>query len=197
MGSSQTDKATSHDRIVKAAAARFRRDGVDGVAVADVMQDAGLTHGGFYRHFGSRDDLVAEGVECALEQGSERALSAADRGGPQALTAIIDGYLSLAHRDTPESGCAVAALAQDVSRADARTRAAYGRQVDRYLEVLADLAASHDSAAHRRQACLVLSALVGAVTMARAVGDPELSREILAETASALKDLQSCTGTAE
>lgn len=190
MGSSQTDKATSHERIVKTAAARFRRDGVDGVGVAEVMQEAGLTHGGFYRHFSSRDDLVAEAVECALTQGGERALSAADRGGRQALTAIIDGYLSLAHRDTPESGCALAALARDVSKADDRTQAAYGRQVSKYLDVLIGLTPGDDPSAERRQAYLVLSALVGALALARAVGDGELSEEILAETASALKDIQ-------
>ena len=189
MGSSQADKAASHDRIVNVAAARMRRDGVNGVGVAELMQEAGLTHGGFYRHFSARDELVAEAVECALAQGSERAISAAARGGKRAFTALVDGYLSVAHRDRPESGCAVAGLAEDVSRADARTRAAYGRQVEKYLDVLAGLTPSADPAADRRQAYLVLSALVGAVAMARAVGDSDLSEEILSETASALKQL--------
>ena len=193
MGSSQADKAASHNRIVNIAAARMRRDGVNGVGVAELMQEAGLTHGGFYRHFSSRDDLVAEAVESALAQGSERAMSAAARGGTQAFTAIVDGYLSVVHRDRPESGCAVAGLAQDVSRTDDRARAAYGRQVEKYLDVLAGLTPSADPAADpaagRRQAYLVLSALVGAVAMARAVGDGDLSEEILAETAAALKQL--------
>src|ERR1700721_1188312 len=74
MGSSQADKAASHERIVKAAAARIRRDGIDGMAVADLMREAGLTHGGFYRHFESRDDLVAQAVDCALKRG-ERAVA--------------------------------------------------------------------------------------------------------------------------
>ncbi|WP_089100410.1 TetR/AcrR family transcriptional regulator [Streptomyces hyaluromycini] len=189
MVSSQADKAASHARIVDKAAARFRRDGVNGVGVAELMKEAGLTHGGFYRHFASRDDLVAEAVEHALEQGNKRFLTAAARGGQQAFTAIVDGYLSTAHRDAPQDGCAVAALPQDVSRADDRTRAAYGRQVENYLDILAGLASGDDPAAERRQACLALSALVGAVAMARAVGDPELSAEILSETAAALKEL--------
>ena len=193
MGTSQADKAASHERIVNIAAARMRRDGVNGVGVAELMQEAGLTHGGFYRHFSSRDDLVAEAVESALAQGSERAMSAAARGGTQAFTAIVDGYLSVVHRDRPESGCAVAGLAEDVSRTDDRARAAYGRQVEKYLDVLAGLTPSADPAADpaagRRQAYLVLSALVGAVAMARAVGDGDLSEEILAETAAALKQL--------
>ncbi|MFD8812145.1 TetR/AcrR family transcriptional regulator, partial [Streptomyces sp. NPDC059627] len=146
-------------------------------------------HGGFYRHFASRDDLVAEAVAYALEQGNQRFLSAAARGGQQAFTAIVDGYLSIAHRDAPQDGCAVAALPQDVSRSDDRTRAAYGRQVENYLNILTDLASGDDPAAERRHAFLVLSALVGAIAMARAVGDRELSAEILAETAAALKEL--------
>lgn len=189
MGSSQADKAASHDRIVTIAAARMRRDGINGVRVAELMQEAGMTHGGFYRHFDSRDDLVGAAVECALAQGSTRTMGAAARGGRRAFEAIVDGYLSRAHRDVPESGCAVAALAEDISRADDSLRMAYSRQVHQYLEVLAELAPTSDSVDDRRRACLVLSALVGAVAIARAVGDVELSDDILTETAAALKDL--------
>src|ERR1700755_2380151 len=84
VGSSKADKAASHDRIVTAAAARIRRDGVEGLGVADLMREAGLTHGGFYRHFGSRDDLVAEAVEAALAHGSRRAEAGGAPGGPGA-----------------------------------------------------------------------------------------------------------------
>lgn len=189
VGSSQADKAASHDRIVDIAAARIRRDGINGVGVAELMQEAGLTHGGFYRHFKSRDDLVGAAVECALAQGSERAMGAAAQGGRRAFEAIVDGYLSPAHRDLPESGCAVAALAEDISRADDWPRMAYSRQVEQYLEVLAGLTPSSDAVGDRRRACLVLSALVGAVAMARAVGEVGLSDDILTETAAALKDL--------
>ena len=104
MGSSQADKAASHQRIVTAAAARIRRAGVDGLSVADLMGEAGLTHGGFYRHFGSRDDLVAEAVEAALTRGSKRAEAAARQGGTEGLAATIDAYLSPLHRDSPKPG---------------------------------------------------------------------------------------------
>ena len=137
MGSSQADKAASHQRIVTAAAARIRRAGVDGLSVADLMREAGLTHGGFYRHFGSRDNLVAEAVEAALTHGSRRAEAAARQGGPEALAATIDSYLSLLHRDKPETGCAVAALPADIARGGQRARAAYTAQVRRYLDLLA------------------------------------------------------------
>jgi TetR/AcrR family transcriptional repressor of nem operon len=189
VGSSQADKAASHDRIVNVAAARIRRDGIDGVGVAELMQEAGLTHGAFYRHFKSRDDLIGAAVECALAQGSERTLAATTRGGKRAFKAIVDGYLSPAHRDHPEAGCAVAALAEDISRADDSPRVAYSRQVERYLEVLAGLTPTSDAVSDRRRAYLVLSALVGAVAMARAVGEVGLSDDILTETAAALKDL--------
>ena len=116
VGSSQADKAASHERIVKAASRRIRRDGIDNVGVAELMKQAGLTHGGFYRHFESRDDLVAEAIAEALAQGSQRVQASAKLGGPSALAAIVDGYLSRLHRDKPETGCAVAALPTDVAR---------------------------------------------------------------------------------
>jgi len=189
MGSSKADKAASHDRIVDVAAARMRRNGINGVGVAELMQEAGLTHGGFYRHFESRDALVGAAVERALAQGSARAVATSGQGGRRALEAIIDDYLSPAHRAHPEAGCAVAGLAGDVSRADDRTRSAYGRQVEQYLELLAGLEPGTDAAGDRRRACLVLSALVGALVMARAVDERGLSDEILSETATALKAL--------
>ena len=186
MGSSQADKATSHQRIVTAAAGRIRRDGLDGVSVSELMHEAGLTHGGFYRHFNSRDDLVAEAVDAALADGSRRTAAAADVGGLPALTAIIDGYLSQLHRDKPETGCAVAALPADVSRGEPRVRDAYAAQVQRYLDLLADLVPGSEPYASREDALLTLSALVGALSMARAINEPELSDEILTGTANAL-----------
>ena len=183
MGSSQADKAASHDRIVKAASRRIRRDGIDNVSVAELMNQAGLTHGGFYRHFDSRDDLVAEAIDAALAQGSERVHAAAARlGGADALGAIIDAYLSRLHRDKPETGCAVAALPTDSARADGRVRAAYSRQVRTYLDLLAKLTPARD----RNERHLILAALVGALLLARAVDDPDLSDEILESAARAL-----------
>ena len=183
MGSSQADKAASHDRIVNAAARRIRRDGIDHVSVADLMKQAGLTHGGFYRHFESRDDLVAEATDAALAHGSQRVWAAAQLGGMEALMAIIDSYLSRLHRDKPETGCAVAALPTDVARADARARAAYSQQVRFYIEQLTRLTPGSDS----DEAHLILATLVGALLLARAVDDSRLSDEILETTARALK----------
>jgi TetR/AcrR family transcriptional regulator, transcriptional repressor for nem operon len=186
MGSSQSDKAASHDRIVTAAARRIRRDGIASVSVADLMSEAGLTHGGFYRHFKSRDDLIATAVDAALSDGSRRTAAAAELGGHAALTAIIDGYLSQLHRDKPESGCAVAALPADVARDGSRARQAYAAQVERYIDVLVEIVPEAEPGAKRDDALLALAALVGAVSIARAVDDRNLSDDILAGTARAL-----------
>jgi TetR/AcrR family transcriptional repressor of nem operon len=182
VGSSQADKAASHERIVKAAAGRIRRDGVEGLGVADLMREAGLTHGGFYRHFGSRDDLVEEAVEAALAHGSRRAEAAARLGGTEALATIIDVYLSPLHRDKPETGCAVAALPADIARSSPRARAAYTAQVRRYLDLFAGLEPTGDP----DDPYLILAALVGAIALARAVDDPVLSDEILEKAARSL-----------
>ena len=182
VGNSQADKAASHERIVKTASRRMRRDGIDSVSVAELMNEAGLTHGGFYRHFGSRDDLVAEAIDTALAHGSERIQAAAKLGGPAALAAIIDGYLSPLHRDKPETGCAVAALPSDIARTNPRARTAYSRQVRSYLDLLAELAPARDP----DEGHLILAALVGALVLARAVDDRRLSDEILESAARAL-----------
>lgn len=182
VGSSQADKAASHERIVKAASRRIRRDGVDNVGVAELMNQAGLTHGGFYRHFESRDDLVAEAIAEALAQGSQRVQASAKLSGPSALAAIVDRYLSRLHRDKPETGCAVAALPTDVARCGPRARAAYSRQVRAYLELLTDLTPDRDP----DQAHLILASVVGALLLARAVDDRGLSDEILERVAHAL-----------
>ena len=182
MGSSQADKAASHERIVAAAARRIRRDGIDGVSVAELMAEAGLTHGGFYRHFDTRDGLVAEAVNSALAQGSRRFRVAGESGGAAALDAIIDGYLSELHRDKPETGCAVAALPTEIVRCTPKARQAYSDQVREYLAILTELLPAGES----DRAHMILAALVGGVSLARAVDDPELSDEILSATARAL-----------
>src|ERR1700760_4595881 len=138
VGHSRAEKAESHDRIVKVAATRFRENGVEGVGVADLMKDAGLTHGGFYRHFASRDELVAEAIERALSEGSQ-AVAAVPQTQNYPLDALVDAYLSVAHRDALATSCAVTTLAADVTRASQKARSAYTRQVGIYLELLTEL----------------------------------------------------------
>ncbi len=186
MARSQAEKEATHRRIVKAAAAQVRRDGVDAVRVSELMGKAGLTHGGFYRHFGSREELIDEAIDAALTDGSRQADAGESLEPGAELAQIIDGYVSKAHRDNPQVGCAVAALPADVSRCGPKARHAYSRQVRRYIDRLVGLIQRDEPDAKRDEAILTLSALVGAVAMARAVDDQELSDEILKRTANAL-----------
>ena len=176
MGHSRDDKARSHERIVEIAAARLRESGTAGPGVAELMKAAGLTHGGFYKHFDSRDDLVAEAVERALRDndGFMTTLRAGAADAHAALGLFVDWYTSAEHRDTPGAGCAVVSFGADAPRADQRVRMAYSGQVQRYLVHLEALLGD------RKRAAAALSALVGAVLVARAVGPGELSDEILA-----------------
>ena len=189
MGHSKTEKEKSHRRIVKTAAARFRERGVDGIGLADLMKEADLTHGGFYGHFDSREELVAEAIECALRDGGEAVASVAGGNHPPAakLRLLVDAYLSVAHRDGLATSCAVTTMANDVARGNARARSAYTKQVGIYLELLAKLIATDTRKSRRAKAISALATLVGAVSMARAVNDEKLSRELLKSAAAELK----------
>lgn len=186
MGKSKAEKAENHERIVRVAAARFREIGVDGIGVADLMKEAGMTHGGFYRHFASREEMVGEAIERALHDG-EVAVDAMLNNRQATLAMLVDGYLSAAHRDGLATSCAVTTLASDTARSNERARAAYTKQVGKYLELLVKLIATDDQKSRRGRALAALSTLVGAVSMARAVNDEKLSREILKSAADELK----------
>jgi TetR/AcrR family transcriptional regulator, transcriptional repressor for nem operon len=177
MGHSQSEKEKNHQRILEIAAAKMREAGADGPGVAEIMQEAGLTHGGFYKHFGSRDDLVAEAVEEAIAQGrasGDKLIAESE----DPLKAFVDWYLSSSHRDDPATGCAVVALGADTARADDRVRAAYRGQVEHYIADLEGLLGGGEDA--RRKAIAAVTSMVGALLISRAVDDAALSDEILA-----------------
>jgi TetR/AcrR family transcriptional repressor of nem operon len=183
MGHSRAEKTKTHKRIVKIASRRFREKGLAGVGIADLMKEAGLTVGGFYKHFDSRDALVAEAVSSAFGAW-KRQVDAAASGGPAVSYAkLIDDYLNEAHRDDPGTGCAFSALAGEIARSDKRTRALTSEQIRNDIQLLADLlprkAKDKNKAAARSKAILTFSALVGAMALARAVSDEALSLEIL------------------
>lgn len=194
MRHSKAEKAKTHKRIVAIASKRFREEGLAGIGIADLMKEAGLTVGGFYKHFPSRDALVAEAVGCALELWKRQVDAATAGGPPVTYESLVDEYLSEAHRDHPGAGCPVGALAGDLARSDKRTRAVVSRKIRDNLELLATLirkANKTDESSARSQAILTYCALVGAIGMARAVSDEELSREILKTAAQRLKNLAS------
>jgi TetR/AcrR family transcriptional repressor of nem operon len=162
--------------IVEAAARLFRERGFDGVSVAEIMRAAGLTHGGFYGHFDSKDALAAEACGHAFAN-SVRRLAEGPAGD---LSAYLDSYLSDDHRDRRQGGCPMAAYAGEVTRQDAAVQDEFAEGVGRYVEALAKrLPVSGGDA--REQAITLAAALVGGLALARATaaGDPVLSQEIL------------------
>ncbi|WP_050386795.1 TetR/AcrR family transcriptional regulator [Bradyrhizobium pachyrhizi] len=176
MGHSRADKAKSRQRILDAASLQVRELGLASVNIGDLMKSAKLTHGGFYGHFESRDQLIAEALDRALNDGEASAVRTGSTKGPRTLKSFLNSYLSKAHRDTPRSGCAVAALAGDVARADERTRAIMTNHVEQYFDNICKMSGNGND---REFAMAVLCMAVGAVTLARAVNDEALSDKLL------------------
>ena len=188
MGHSKAEKAETHKRIVTIASKRFREDGLAGVGISELMKEAGLTVGGFYKHFDSRDDLVTEAVGAAFGGWKRRVEDAASSGPAVSYAKLIDEYLNEAHRDNPGAGCAFSALAAEIARSDKRTRALASEQLENDLQLIAGLFAGKNKRAARSKAILTISSLVGAMSLARAVSDEALSLEILKTVAEVLKN---------
>ncbi|QEH34634.1 HTH-type transcriptional regulator TtgR [Aquisphaera giovannonii] len=167
----------SRGRIVKAAAREFREKGVVATGLADLMRAAGMTHGGFYKHFDSKDQLVAEAFADASEEMIGRMESQPTAG------AAVAAYLSAPHRDNPASGCPLSAIGSELSRTDAKTRDAATAGFERLVDLLAARSPGKDA---RRRALVAASTMIGALTMSRVVSDPELSSEILDEVTKGL-----------
>jgi TetR/AcrR family transcriptional repressor of nem operon len=173
-------KARTRARIVAAAARAFRERGVETVAIAEVMQAAGLTHGGFYAHFPSKNALVAAATASGLVDSRREFVSEAAAANPQApLREIIRRYVSRHHRDYPAEGCTLPALAAEVAREPAEVRHAFTAELEEYVGQLMDFVPGATPEA-RHDAALVLAAgMAGAVALARAVDDPALSDRLL------------------
>ena len=183
---SKAQAAENREGIVDAAARLYREKGLDGVGVAEITRDAGLTHGGLYRHFESKDALAREACLRAFEwtitplDGLET--PEAEEGAPATrLRALVHGYLSESHRDHPGEGCPAAALAADAARAGPEMSEVFAqgveRNIQRFMSVL-----QGDDVVKRTQTIVTLSSMVGALVLARATaaGNPALSEEILA-----------------
>jgi TetR/AcrR family transcriptional repressor of nem operon len=169
---SREQVAEHRERILDSAAKLFREHGLDGIGVADLMKSAGLTHGGFYGHFASKEELMALACARALEHSVEKWRA-------RSLSELVRSYLSTRHRDNPGAGCALATLAGDVSRQGALVRRAVTGGLRSLVEVLAQKVPGKTAAAKRRKALAMYSTMVGALLLARAVDDPKLSEEIL------------------
>lgn len=184
MGHSQADKIATHQRIVDIAAKRFREHGLDGISIADLMKEAGLTVGGFYKHFASRDELVTEAFEYAL-----RDMEFWEAAIPTSPKQAMRSYISETHRDEISSSCPISALVNDMSRSTDDTRDAYTDRVKRLADLIAKALPTEDSAAKRAEAFLILSACVGSLSLSRAVSDPKLSKQILDNVLNQILDL--------
>ena len=185
MGTSQAERAKTHARIVRIASARLREAGLEGVSVADLMREAGLTVGGFYKHFGCREELVVEALEAAFGDWRSRRDQSKAGEGCFGRATLVGEYLSERHRDRPGAGCAIAALAADAARAGEGPRAVFSDKIRGAIAILAEMTEG-DAPAARADAILTLSSLVGALQLARAVTDEALSAEILSSVRAGL-----------
>src|SRR6266481_5308310 len=179
---SREKSAETRERILDVAATLFREKGFDGIGLADIMKAAGLTHGGFYKHFGSKDDLEAQATGVALATTAADWSRLIERAAARPLSALTDEYLSPRHRDDPGKGCALAALGADVARQGERVRSAFTAGLEPFLQLLSNAVPGRSKAVRRRKAIATMAELIGTLILARAVDDPALSDEILAAT---------------
>src|ERR1044071_4260131 len=174
-------KEETRDRILHAAARAIRKHGYEGVGVADVMKDAGLTHGGFYAHFESRDALLAAAAEQAGAEANERRSGAVASAKPgEELTALVDTYLSDRHVAAPEEGlgCAIAAAGSEIPRQQPEVRRAAGRRVKELIGLVERQFPDWGKGAAHEKAMAITATMVGALVLARATDDAQLSRSI-------------------
>jgi TetR/AcrR family transcriptional repressor of nem operon len=177
---SKEHKQETHERIVKRAAVRLREKGAHGIGVADLMKEAGLTHGGFYAHFDSREALVIEAMAHIMDRGTERWRKLGEQAPPEKrLATIVDSYLSAAHRDDPGHGCAIPTLGAELARETPKTRKAFATKLEEMIDMLASLIPDAAPKAARKQAMAALGTMMGALVMARIAGNGEFSDEIL------------------
>lgn len=159
-----------------AAALQLRELGLEGLSIGELMKSAKLTHGGFYGHFPSREDLIAEALKKALDDGAASAVRAGSAKGPRTLKSFLNSYLSKAHRDDPRSGCAISALAGDIARADQRTREIMTTHIAKHFDIISKLVGDDDATDFSMS---VLCTIVGAVTLSRALSDEDISNKVL------------------
>jgi TetR/AcrR family transcriptional regulator, transcriptional repressor for nem operon len=181
---SKEKAARNRQEILISAARLFQERGIGATGVDSITEDAGLTHGGLYSQFGSKQAIVAEAIRFALER-SKRGWQQAAHGRPgkRALSDIVTTYLSQAHRDSPGQGCLVAALSSDIARQPQIVRQAFTSELKDMLEFLAILMPDDAPARRYEDAIAALVSMVGAVILARAVSDEVLSNRILKTTA--------------
>src|ERR1700710_2366143 len=173
---SKEHKQETHARIVKKASVRLREKGAHGIGVADLMKDAGLTHGGFYAHFDSREALVIEAFAHAMDRSTERWRKLTEEiPAEKRLATVGNSYLTPAHRDDPGHGCAIPTLGAEIARESPKTRKAFAAKLEQMIDMMADQIPD----VPRKQAMSVIATMMGTLVMARVAGTGEFSEEIL------------------
>jgi TetR/AcrR family transcriptional regulator, transcriptional repressor for nem operon len=173
-------KQHTRERIVRAASRRFRSRGTEAAAIADLMRDLRLTHGGFYRHFGSKEGLVAEAFEAALKESGDRAVAAiekAPRGGE--MQALIDAYLDLKHCEDIAGGCPVAALASEIARRPKGSRNPFLQVLRAHIRRMEHYMPGATLSQRRQKTIALFTGMAGTLTVARAFTDEKDRRTIL------------------
>lgn len=169
-------KEVTHERIVETAARAIRRSGYDGTSVADIMKEAGLTHGGFYAHFASRDAMLAEAADRAGAEAVAMSTRIAAAAPPeQALQALLGAYLSRMHLEGIETGCPVAALGSEMPRQAPEVRRAATRRIKEMIDVIARQSPDWGQPGAHERALVTVATMVGTLVLARAVDDPKLA----------------------
>ncbi|AMA57697.1 TetR/AcrR family transcriptional regulator [Bradyrhizobium sp. CCGE-LA001] len=177
---SREHKQETHDRIVKKASVRLREKGAHGIGVADLMKEAGLTHGGFYAHFDSREALVIEAFAYAMDRSMDHWRKLTGEAAPEKRLALVaESYLSALHRDNPGHGCSIPALGAEIARESPKTRKAFAGKLDEMIEMMTDYIPNLPRKAARKQAIATLATMAGTMLLARIAGSSELSDEVL------------------
>ena len=175
---SKDHKAETNQQILQEASRRFRRDGITATGLQPLMKALGLTHGGFYAHFKSKDDLVEQALQTAAQQSRDYwSKKQEEEGG---VNKLVDSYLSAKHRDTPEKGCPLPTMSMEMGQLG-KASATTDKMVERLLSLL------HSDHADAPHAAVMLSAMVGALSLSRSVTDPALSEQLLEQTRAWIK----------
>jgi len=177
---SKEHKQETHARIVKKASVRLREKGAHGIGVADLMKEAGLTHGGFYAHFDSREALVIEAFAYAMDRSTERWRKIAEQTpADKRLATIVESYLTPVHRDDPGHGCAVPTLGAEIARESPKTRKAFAAKLEEMIDMMADQVLDVPRKSARKQAVAALATMMGTLVLSRIAGNGEFSDEVL------------------
>ena len=179
--------AENRQTVIDVASRLFREHGFDGIGLKDLMEGAGLTQGAFYKQFASKDDLVAQASSRAFEKAFSRWTAAAVANPEDPLAAVMAFYLSMGHREERMDGCPIVALGSDAARQGTNVKASFEAGIKAHLEILGPMVAETKGKAAKSKAMAILSLMVGALVLARAVNDERLSKQFLQAGAEGIR----------